>query len=113
MPKRKRKTRKKKSEETFEETKSEISSQQHITSTPLTREELLKKMKRKKLEMYWTRIGQSVRDAEMDRIRDRLEEKITGKERMILKDKLAMLEDIDEREVNNSGFGEFVDFTDK
>jgi hypothetical protein len=101
--------------EVVEETKKPVEPEDKPNgrSTSASREELLAKMRRKKTEMHWSRMSRHARDIEIERIEDRLEEKISGKERMILKDKLAMLDEIDEKEMQSSGIGDFVDFSDK
>lgn len=91
----------------------EPTSPQSPPTPPPTREELLARMRRKKMEMHWTRMSRTARDAEVDRIEERLEGKISGKERMILKDKLSMLEDIEFREMQNSNLGEFVEYSEQ
>lgn len=124
MPKPKRKARKRNknkgsnNENHVVETKQqaapvEPTSPQSPPTPPPTREELLARMRRKKMEMHWKRMSRSARDAEIERIEDRLEEKISGKERMILKDKLAMLEEIEFREMENSNLGEFVEYSEQ
>lgn len=78
-----------------------------------SREELLMKIRRKKMEMKWARMPRSARDAETERIEDRLNEKLSKDERRLLEDRLSMLEEIEMKEVNSSGLGEFVDYSDK
>lgn len=75
-------------------------------------DELKKKLRQKLMESRLARTSRVVRDKEMDDIEDKLESrKLPAKTKKKLKERLKLLEDIEEKEINsvNTDYPEYPD----